>query len=352
MSGPVRVQPVRGDRDRGGVAVALAGVAVVVLLAGWGLTATPPAAVVAPSPEPSPIPSADAPGIPTVRGSADGLELAAAYLDWAPCPVWHGHLRRGRAQPAEVVAAAGWLPREGTTAVLADEHGRPARVFIGHAFAEAAEAWEATVAFEGGDRARWILTRRGEVLRLAEFSAASGITYWQVVDEAGPMPWCASAVGQEGPNPATGIPAVAAAPGSGPVILAARGGWSSCAWARYSVVEAPSGDRVDAAAVAAGVDEGWVNPEGALVWLGRDPVDLGRAVGARLVAVGEADGGAAWVLLDVRGAPYGQQVRRIDTPAGRVAWLPTANATGPSCATSRWFPEGVGAPSPSPSASG
>lgn len=346
MSGPVRVQRVRGDRDRGGVAIALAGVALVVLLTGWGLTATPPAAVVPPSPDRSPSPSAAAPGIPTVRGSAAGLDLAVAFLEWAPCPVRHGHLRRGRAQPAEVVAAAGWLPREGTTAILADEHGRPARVFIGPALADAAEAWEAVVAFEGGDGGRWILTRRGEVLRLAEFSAASGVTYWQVVDEAGPMPWCAGAVGREGPSPATGIPAVAASPGSGPVILAATGGWSSCTWVRSSVVELPAVDRIDAAAVAAGIDDGWVEPDGTLVWLGRDPVDLGRALGARVVALGEADGGAAWVLLDVRGAPYGQQVRRIDTPGGRVAWLPTANATGPACEASRWFPGGAASPSP------
>ncbi len=81
---------------------------------------------------------------------------------------------------------------------------------------------------------------------------------------------------------------------------------------------------MDATAVAAGRETGWIFvPPGiqavTRVWLGDDVVELARAAGRPVVAVGT--NGDVWL-----GGPAGAaRWRPISTPAGRTAWVLTAD---------------------------
>jgi hypothetical protein len=107
-------------------------------------------------------------------------------------------------------------------------------------------------------------------------------------------------------------------------------------------IPAISGTAVDAATVAAGRETGWLFvPPGiqalTRVWLGDDVVELARAAGSPVVAMGTD--GDVWL-----GGPAGAgRWRPIPTPAGRTAWVLTADVVTSHGRCGPWtVPAGIG----------
>jgi hypothetical protein len=367
----VRVTPPGGRRPR---VLAAGAIAIILALVAWGLA--DPGPTIAPPRDGAPdtADSTDAPASPTarrgllvVRGTGPGLALVEAHLGWDPCPTWSGYGWAMRVDPAAVDAAlgprAGPVPREEDAAPrdaaprdaappgpvlrgvlhLTDRSGRPALVWVGPSLDEAVRGLGGRMLFEGSDDTSWTVLpgAPGEPLvgaRVAAHTSPAGRTFWRVVDRAGRMPYCVP----EEPASADEPDALAVAGvevlerrREGSQLIAIRQGWTSCAvWTQYRRShDRPTGWAIDAAADVTGRDLGWVDvprrDRDLRIRIGADPALMGAAHGARTVAVNPL-AGVAWILVTVDGREVAQQIMRVHTPGGRVAWLPTENASGPT----------------------
>jgi hypothetical protein len=340
----------------------VAGAAAIVLtLSAWGLVgpATEPdePLLAAPAtdepaaPEPSvPLPSAMARrGLAVIEGEVPGMSLVAAQLGWAPCPTWSGLNWARWVEPAAVDAALD-PPRGPERAArelrglvrVTDRAGRPATVWLGRDVREAVRGLGGRVLIQGSDGAPWTILAADPLLegsvgvRLGARTSPAGRMFWQIVDRAGHMPYCnpdepARAVDPEELDVEQVDVLVGQREGSH--AIARREGWVECAvWVRYVTRGRPSARTIDEAASAAGRDHGWLDilddDRQLRIWLGSDPAGMAAAHGARAVATGSRPG-SAWILLTVDGVEIAQQIARVETPEGRVAWLPTENTSGP-----------------------
>jgi hypothetical protein len=342
----VRVQPAERRRP---LAVAAVIAAAVLSLAAWGALGGDDGREPAPSPEvvatasPRGTVVEPTPGMPA---TGTGLELVLEAAGWAPCPVWIGYGWGARADPAAVdarlaaIAEADPLRHPVTPSLVdtVDRAGRPVLVWVGDGPETAARAFGGSPVLHGTDDTDWTLLDGDRVAgRLETRATPGGVPYWELAFRALPMPWCdpgrSAAAGPATPTvPVSDVELLESRRG-GSERIAIHEGWIECGvWTRYVTGRLPTGEAVDRAALAAGRDEGWVDvpvPAGDLrAWLGGDVGAMAAAHGSRLVTLGRRED-AAWVLVTVDGHDVAAQLVRLVTPGGLVAWLPTANASGP-----------------------
>jgi hypothetical protein len=368
----VRVAPPGGRRPWALVAGAAA---IVLALSAWGLVGpvmepdepflAAPATAEPPAPEPrAPEPRAvTRRGLAVIEGDGPGRSLVAARLGWAPCPTWSGLSWARWVEPAAVDAALdppggpgpGGDPDIGPEpdvlrrarelrglVQVADRAGRRVSVWLGRDVREAVRGLGGRVLIQGSDGAPWTILPgdpawEGSVgVRLGARTTPAGRMFWQIVDRAGHMPYCNPDEPARAVDPVElDVEQVEVLAGrrDGSHAIALREGWAECAvWVRYVTGGRPSARTIDRAASAAGRDHGWLDipDEDRLlrIWLGSDPAGMAAAHGARAVATGSRPG-SAWILLTVDSVEIAQQIARVETPQGRVAWLPTENAAGP-----------------------
>lgn len=359
MSDPVEVQSVRRQGGRGTLVLVAAFTVVVAGLAGWGALASAPGATPAPgSAAPTGVPPTVTPPPPTAPPAAivdvaPGEDHLAALMGWPPCDRWSGLGWSGETLGDEVRAAlveAGLDPEDARarSAGLLDArgvYGQRTRVFVGVDATAAAAAFGGTKVAVVDERAVWTdLTgadgRVGALLIRSQLpvedepaGGADPLTWWSVADRSGPMPWCGSMAGSGG-GAAPIEPLLFVGDAGGDEVMALAVDWSACGtWSRDMRRPLPSGDRVDAVVFETEVEEGWIRLGGGTrAWLGADPRQLGASFGALIVAVGGPERDDVWTLVRLDGAHVALQWARVDTPAGRVAWLTTGSATGPGCA--------------------
>jgi len=364
MSDPVEVQRVRRQGGRGATLLVAVFVAAVAGLAGWGLFGSPAGG--APSPAPgvsAAVRSAFAP-VPVLE-VRDGMDAMAALLRWPACDRWSGlgwgtavdgaAVRRSLSDAA--LDPAGPDARVAGLLDVRDRSGRAARVFLGQDAAVAAAALGGTSLVLDADGVAWtdlpgpggrVAARLDRVRDSPPGDQVAGVealSWWYVADRTGLMPWCGDPdrPGADIAGRTTIAPLIFVGDADGAEIIAFASDWLACSvWTRYRAgAPRPSGARVDAIAFETGMDEGWIDlGDGRRAWLGPDVQSLGGAVGARMVALGRPARDDPWTLLRIDGAPVALQWARVETPAGRVAWVATGNASGPSC----WSP----VPSPAP----
>lgn len=110
-------------------------------------------------------------------------------------------------------------------------------------------------------------------------------------------------------------------------LISLRLGWSSvgrCMVATDVLTRGPDLRAIDAAAVAAGIDEGWLNlPGSGRVFIGPSVQRAAIALGAPILAFGGR--GDTAIFLDGAARGFGG----LQTPAGRTAWL-TRGMTRPT----------------------
>jgi hypothetical protein len=166
------------------------------------------------------------------------------------------------------------------------------------------------------------------------------------------VPTPSSGAPSGGASPSGGSPAPSSAPSPAPevrsTVIVLRGvsnpagvlgDLMSCARASRVKGQAPPairGAAVDAVVASSGRDAGWVFvPPGVqaatMVWLGTDVVELAKAVGEQVVAIGTD--GAVWL----GGRTGASRWRPIETPAGRTAWAMTGDEVAGSGHCGIWL---------------
>ena len=351
----VDVERAHARRNAGPFAIVVgAGVVLVIALSTWGLLVPP-----APTTQPihvagSPIGSPALPRVtpppadPVVRGvtrSDAALAELAADAGWDGCPLWRAFAGPTPVSP-DLVAAA--MTRTGIDAGLIevdDLSGGATPVWLGADASGAIGAVGGTRAVPDGGTVWTDVRAAGPppiAIQLAPETLPDGTVYWQERTRMLPAPYCVDG-SSAGPRPRVLQVDAAVDPLQR---LFGETGMDRCrTWRRLERADTGMDDDVDAAAELAGIPadgSGWVTVPvqpgygavGTRVWMGHDPAEAGARHDATLIVLqpggqpGGAPVGIAWMAMTLDGRPGAIELRVIDTPAGRRAWVPTPNAAG------------------------
>lgn len=353
LRGGLVVEPARPATPAGSIAllagVALAAVVVTLAVAGLLSPVTPPFAPSSPgaafgsgSPgAPVGVPSATLPVHDVRSGDAAVAELAR-LVGWTMCPVWREFETGVPVTRRDVEAAV--------TAAGVDEHGL---LDVTDASGHAQRVWLADTAGGGGAGAAvagfggmvivrdldtvWTVIVEGEravAVRLVAGVRRDGGTFWQIRGRASLAPYCNGSVGVDGPVKVIHVR------GAGQARLFTEAGWVGCkTWYRTGRTVLPERGAIEEAGRAAGLGSdgsGWVDlPLGEgygaasmQTWFGRDEEEAARAHGSSLMVVDDGDTTTAWLRVEFGDREIAVQLRIIETPDGRKAWLATPNASG------------------------
>jgi hypothetical protein len=320
---------------------------------------------VAGSPSPSVAPGPTLP-VPADRGgalpSADAPTEAVAFAalaasgGWRQCPMWRPFSDGTRVNADAVLDVLARDPGVSGMLGVLDSAGGERQVWVGGTAEDAARGFGGSAVVTVGDDV-WTTTPDDlgyRAIRLEPILLVDVGRYaYQVTATAWPATYCM--VDSFGGPPARAV--VANGPSDPFNQFATESGWSDCrTWQRLVLEPTPDAAAVDAGASAMGPgDTGWatvVMPGGASdrtepVWIGDDPADAGARHGSSLVVINSLAPRRAWMASTLDGAPFAVAFDVITTPAGRTAWVPTADAAGVVAECERVRPTGS-LPSPSP----
>ena len=204
---------------------------------------------------------------------------------------------------------------------------------------EAARAFGGTFLVREADADWTVIPSDGSevAVRLKPTARRDGGEYWQVNGRAAPAPYC---VGR-GATVAGPVRVVDGAADPRAALFDAAG-WAACrTWERAASQQLPSSDAIERAAAAALIlpdTQGWIDLPAESVggdrpvraWLGADEHAAAGAHGSALMVTGTGEPAAAWIRVDLDDSPAAIELLRVHTAGGWTAWIPTANAAGPT----------------------
>jgi hypothetical protein len=321
------------------VAGAFAAVAVVALAA-WGAVATPSAAPVpANVVPPVTAPPSSGMAVVDVASSDEALDTLARLGGWGGCPVWRAFDVASTITSRSVEAAISASGYDIGFLDVGDAGGVVRRIWVGGNAQAAAQAFGGTFLVREADADWTVIPEDGSevAIRLKPVARRDGDEFWQVSGRAAPAPYC---VGR-GATVAGPVRVIDGAADPSAVLFSAAG-WAACrTWQRAASQRLPSSDAIEHAAASALIlpdTQGWIDLPAATVggdrpvraWLGADEGAAARAHGTPLMVVGVGEPASAWLRVDLDDAPAAIELLRMHTTGGWTAWLPTADAGGPT----------------------
>jgi hypothetical protein len=365
-------------RSRSSATLVAVAAIVVVGLTAWGVVVapgpapSPPFAVaVTPSGTPGasasasvdagptlPIPADRGGGLPSADAPTDGIAFAAlaASGGWRQCPMSRPFSDGTRVNADAVLGVLARDPAASGMLAVPDTAGGERQVWVGGTAEDAARGFGGSAVVKVGADV-WTTTPDDlgyRAIRLEPIELPGvGREAYEVTATAWPAPYCM--VDSFGGPPARAV--VVDGPSDPFNQFATESGWSDCrTWQRLVLEPTPDPAAIDvaASAVAPG-DTGWATvamPGGAgdrtePIWIGDDPADAGARHGSSLVVINSLAPRRAWMASTLDGMPFAVAFDVVTTPAGRTAWVPTADAAGVVAECERVRPTGS-LPSPSP----